>query len=308
MLGILTKTTCPMGIDLDHDSLRIAQLVAKGDNVAVVDCQWVARPASVQPNSPQWQHWAIDAIGQARANGRFNGKDIVVALPPTEIHVDHVKCPKPSEGKLDAVVFSKIKSKLPTGWTRDNIIIKCIPTEQDNILAIAAERAIVERHLAIYERVRLKVKSMVVWPVAVANCYARFFARRSADQHAVVMLLDIQSDCSNVVICRGGNLLLADSIAIGARRLGDTTEADRLAWELTARRKKLLSLYKDVGIERLILLSGAPGNPDVCQRIGAELGVRVQLADCQAALGIEATSDDDEVQTNWTLAFGLSLC
>ena len=77
---------------------------------------------------------------------------------------------------------------------------------------------------------------------------------------------------------------------------------------LTAVNKLLESVYRDVRIERLILLTGAVIDPEVCRTIGAELAVRVQLGDCQAALGIEATADDDAGQTNWTLAFGLSLC
>jgi Tfp pilus assembly PilM family ATPase len=260
------------------------------------------------PNCPAWQRWAIDAIHHLRADGQFRGRDVVVALPAADLFVDHLKCPQPSEGKPEEAAFSKIRHKLPPGWTRGNIVIKCIPMEQDNALVIAAERAIVERHLAIYERARLKVKSMAIWPVAMAACYARFFARRGVDQYAVVMLLDIQSDCSNVVVCRSANLLSAYSIPIGARRLRDTAEAERLAWELTVRRKQLLSLYKDVGIERLILLSKPTVNPQVYQKIGAELGVRVQLADCQAALEMETTSTDNEAPMNWTLALGLSLC
>jgi len=245
---------------------------------------------------------------RARNNGQFRGREIVVALPAADLFVDHLKCPPSSEGKLDEVVFSKIRRKLPPGWTRNNIVIRCIPTEQDNTLVIAAERAILDRHLAIYERTRLKVKSMVVWPVAMANCYARFFARRGADHRSVVMLLDIQSDCSNIVVCRGGKLLLANSIPIGTLRLGDTRETDRLTWELTALRKQLSSLYRDVQIERLILLSGVAVDPDACRKIGAELGVRVQRADCRVVLGMETTPDDATAQMNWTLAFGLSLC
>ena len=309
MLGMLTKTACPIGIDLDHDGLRMAQLTAAGNEMTAVDCKWVLRPADIPPDSPQWQRWAIDAIGDARARSQFRGKDAVVALPANRLFVDVLKRPELPKGKRDDGVFDKIKHRVPKGWTRDNTVIQCMPTEQDNTIVMAAERTILDRHLAIYERARLVVKSMAVWPVAMANCYARFFARRGADLHSVVMLLDIQSGCSNVVICRGENLLLARSIPLGARQVQTTSEAARLAWELAAVNKLLESVYRDVRIERVILLSGAAVDAEVCRTIGTELAVRVQLGDCQTALGIKTTSDDEgEAQMNWTLAFGLSLC
>lgn len=312
MLGLLTKATCPIGIDLDYDSLKIAQLAVNGDGLTLVNCTWIPRPVYVPANSPQWQRWAVDAVREACGQGRFRGKEIVVALPATDIFVELLRCPKTSEGKRQEAIFAKIKPKMRPGWTRDNTVLRCIPTEQDNVLVIAANRAIIDRHLAIYERARLRVKSMAVWPMAMANCHARFFARRGTDLNSVVMLLDIQPDCSNVVVCRGPMLLLAQSIPIGVRQLGAKTEAGRLAWELTACRKQLLSLYRDVGIERLIFLSGPGVDPGVCRTIGAELGVRAQLGDCRVALGMETTPDarleGDEVKTSWALAFGLSLC
>jgi len=308
MLGMLTKATCPIGIDLDRDVLRMAQLATVGKDMTAVDLKCVSRPPDIPPDSPQWQRWAIDAIHDARAQGRFRGKDAVVALPPDAIFVDVFRGSEFAKGKHADTAFAKIKPRVPKGWTPDNTVIQCLPTEQDNVIVMAAERAIVDRHLAVYERARLVIRSMAVWPLAMANCHARFFARRGADVHSVVMLLDIQSGCSNIAVCRGGSLLSARSIPIGAQQLQTTGEAGKLAWELMAVNKQLQSAYRDVRIERLILLSGVAVDPEVCRTIGAELTVRVQLGDCRTALGIETASAGDDVQTNWTLAFGLSLC
>jgi hypothetical protein len=290
----------------------MAQLTANGEEIGVVSCKCIRGAAYDPPECPQWQRWAINALRYARAEGQFRGKDIVVALPASGLFIDHLKSSQAVEGELEDAVFSKIRHKVPSQWTANNIVIKCIPTEQDNVLVIAAERTMIDRHLAIYERTHLRIRSMAVWPVAMANCHARLFAQRAHDPEAVVMLLDIQSECTNAVVCRGGNLLLARSIPIGVRKLQTTAEADRLAWELTTSRKQLLSLYSDVDIERLIFLSEPPADTEIGRTIAAELGVRAQLADCQVALGMERTpgvnSAGEEMQTSWALAFGLSLC
>jgi hypothetical protein len=209
------------------------------------------------------------------------------------------------------VVLSKIKHRVPSGSSLDDLVIKCVPLEQDYVLAIAAERAMIDRHLAIYERAGLDIKSIAIWPMAMVNCYARFFANPETDQDSVVMLLDIQSDHCNMVVCRGQNLLSAHSIAIGVRHLHESEAASKLAWELGACKHEFVTLYKDVQIERLIFLSGATVDPEVYRTIGAQLGVRAQLGDCWVALGAETAPDTgtdmDGSQTGWAQALGLSL-
>ena len=91
----------------------------------------------------------------------------------------------------------KIRQKLPFDAT--DAIIKYIPAEDDNIVVIATDRQKIEIHLAIYERTPLSVKSIAVWPLALANCYAKFFGRRNSDLASVVMLVDVGPKSINVV-------------------------------------------------------------------------------------------------------------
>jgi Tfp pilus assembly PilM family ATPase len=312
MLGILTKTTGPIGVDLNHDLLMMAQLAKEGEEMMVFNCKSVAVMAHDPPDCPQWHRSAVDAIRYARAESHFRGKDIVAALPTTDLFVDCFKCPQPSDGKLENAIFSKMRGKLPAGWTQNNIVTKCIPTEQDNILVVVAHRTTINRCLAIYDRAHLNARSIVAWPVAMAKCYGRVFAQSAHDLESVVMLVDIQSEYTRVMACRGGNPLLANSIPTGIRRLSELSEADRLAWELSVFRKQLISLYRDMDIERVIFLSGALVSREVYHAVGAKLSIRVQIADCRAALreaeARGASPLGDTIQMSWTLAFGLSLC
>ena len=313
MLGVFKGTTYPIGVVLGYDSIKMAQLAVHGEEISVVGYKSMRGFAHDPPDCPQWQRWAIDALRYARANGQFRGKDVVAALPGAELFVDVLRCPKASEQELQNAIFSKMKPKLPVGWTKDGIVMKCIPTEQDNIMVIAARRAVIERHLAIYERAHLRIKSMTFWPLALAGIHDRLFAQRQHSSEAVVMLLDVQSDHANIVVCRGGNPLLAKSIRIDADTHQVNAEAGRIVWELTACRKQLLSLYRDVDIERLILLSTSPVAAEIGRTAGAEMGIRVQVADCQTAFGMDTTTEEaqaanNKTQTSLALAFGLSLC
>ena len=206
-------------------------------------------------------------------------------------------------------MFSEIKQKLP--FEADDAMIKCIQTEEDNVLVIAAERKKIDRHLAIYEKANLQIKSIAVWPVALTNSYIKFFGRRKTDIEAIVMLLDIEANCTNVVICRHKNLLFARSIPIGAKQLDGEKMVTRLVLELTACRRHFGSLYRGARIERLIFLSDRAVDRNVCATIAKQLEMPAQIGDCLKAVEIGdpcgSGVDRRGCKFSWATAFGLSL-
>jgi len=326
MFSFLKNRTYPIGVDVGRDSLKLAQLGNNGRGINLIASGSENRPADVNPGSGDWQRWAIEAIRKLIANGKFSGRNVVAAIPASEVFIDQIKMPgtpKTNDCKLDDAIFSKIKQKLP--FEPEDAMIKYIPTERDNILIIATERKIIDRHLAIYEKVNLAIKSIGVWPVALTNSYTSFFGRRKADIEAIVMLLEIEANCTNVVICRAKTLLFARSIPVGAKQLNgektvgtaffnksqDGDPTTRLVLELTACRRYFGSMHKEAPIERLIFLSGQAADRDVCWTIAKQLEIPAQMADCLAAVETEDPyrlgMDRRGCRVNWATAFGLSL-
>jgi Tfp pilus assembly PilM family ATPase len=311
MFGFGKKQSYLIGVDLGNDCVKLAQLANGTEETYLLAGQCVVRPADVTAGTARWQRWAIEVMREATANGQFKGKEVVAALPANEVFIDHLKWPKKFDGKIEDAIFAKVKQKLPFEPMEKNTMIKYIPAEQDNIIVLATERTVIDRHLAIYERANLTINSIGVWPVALAQCYARFFGRRTTDFDAVVLLLDIQPDCTNMVISRHKNPLYACSVPVGSNQLKDEQVVGRLVMELTACRREFLSLYKNVQIERLIFLSGLAVEAEVYRTIAKQLEVQAQMGDCMAAIEVK---DPDRFglerrngTVSWALAFGLSL-
>ncbi|OHB76162.1 MAG: hypothetical protein A2Z25_24465 [Planctomycetes bacterium RBG_16_55_9] len=323
MFGLFKNHTYSIGIDVGYDDVKLAQLGSNGHGLALIAGNSKDRPDEIRPNSLDWQRWAIETLRLMTTYGDFRGKEIIAAMPVNDVFIDHLKKPKVDDRKLDEAVFSKIKQKLPFESLRDNTLMQCIPTEEDNILVMAAERKMIDRHLAIYEETGLAIKSIGVWPVALANCYVRFFGRRRSDLDAVVMLICIESDCTNVVVCRHKNLLLARSVAIGVSRFDDEQAVTRLVMELTACKRQFGLMYRSAKIERLIFLSGRNVAKEVCATIAKQLEMPAQMGDCLTAVDVARSCrldksngdgkddgtqiDRRESSVNWTVAFGLSL-
>jgi Tfp pilus assembly PilM family ATPase len=304
----------PIGVDMGNDALTMAQLVDNGEGISLVAGACKNRPTDVKSGSVDWQRWAIETIREVTTDGQFRGRDVIAAISPTELFIDHIRMPRveaksQTKDAVDNTVVSKIKQKLP--FDSKNAMIKYIPSEEDNALVIAIERKIIDRHLAIYEKAGLAIKSMGVWPIAMARSYTRFFGRRQVDFEAVVYLLDIEANCTNVVICRHENLLLARSIPIGANQLDSDETVTRFVLELDACKRHFASLYRKAQIGRLVFLSGRAVEKDICITIAKQLEMPAQMGDCLAAVDVagpsESGMDRRNCQAHWAIAFGLSM-
>jgi hypothetical protein len=305
----------PIGVDMGDDALTVVQLENNERGISLIAAGSKNRPEDVELGSSNWQRWAIEAIRELTANGKFQGRDVIAAIPASEVFIDHIKMPKIEKDKLQDALFSKIKQKLP--FEADDAMIKYLPAEGDNFMVVAVERKKIDRHLAIYEKANLQIKSIAVWPTALTSSYARFFGRRKSDVEAVVMLLNIDTNHTNVVICRHKNPLFACSIPVGAKQLRGRPAASademmaKLVLELTVFKRRFGSMHEEAQVERLIFLSSHTVEGDICITIAKQLGMTAQMGDCLAA--VEVANLDSLVierrgcEVNWVTAFGLSL-
>ncbi len=319
MFGFSKKQTYPIGVDMGDAGLKLVQLEGKGSGLVLISSASENCPDNVKPGSADWQRWAIEALGRLTSNGNFCGREVVAAVPANEVFIDHIKMPKTEGGKFADIVLSKIKQKLP--FDSAGTMVRYIPAEDNNVVVMATEREKIDRHLAIYEKANLNIKSIGVWPIVLMNCYSRFFGRRKADAQMVVMLLDIEANCTNVVICRGKNLLFARSIPIGTKQLETDETIARLVLELIASRRHFTSMYRKIQIERLIFLSGrgqSEADKDIDTAIAKKLEMPAQMGNCLTAVGIpdpsvlamdrrNGDSSQKQHEFNWATAFGLSL-
>lgn len=324
MLGLLKNHVYPIGIDVRHDSLKLAQLGSNGESISVIAGNMKQRPDHIEPGSGDWQKWTIESMRLLTTYGDFRGKEIIAAIPETDVFIDHIKMPKKNKCKPRDAIFSKIKQKLPFEPLEENTVMQYVETEQDNVLVMASDRMIIDRHLAIYEKAGLSIKSIGVWPLALITCYIKFFGRRRSDLEAIVMLICMEEDCANIVVCRHKNLLFAHSIRIGLNNLIDEHAVSRLVMEVTSCKRQFNMMYRNAQIERSIFLSGQAVDKNVCAIIARQLEMPAQVGDCLAAVEIAKSCrlsremengkknaggqiDRRECPDNWAVTFGLSL-
>lgn len=164
IMWLWRKQVFPAGVDIGNNVVKIAQFRRNGNTVSLASGASENRPVTIASASSEWQKWAMEAVKKMTSNGKFIGREVIAAMPANEVFIDHLKITAAESGKLDAAVFAKVKKKLP--FEPDDAVIKCIPCDEDNVMVIAVPRAKIDRHLAIYEKANLHIKSIGVWPLA----------------------------------------------------------------------------------------------------------------------------------------------
>ncbi len=319
MFGLNKNRICPIGVDLGSGYLRMAQLGLNGQGPFLIGAGLRAKPAEVAIRTPAWQHWAINAIKQIYGEGGFKSKDIITALPSDDLFIDPIKVPRTTLDRLAETALAKVQKRLP--FAVENAILQYITVEHPDakgpdadVLVIAAERETVNRYLAIYEHAGLNVVGISIWPTALIQSYARFFCRRQNEQQRIAILLDVGTNHTNVVICRGADLLFARVVTIGYNQLADAATSQRLLGEIDACIRYYESMPGNGVIERMVFLAGSGTSTALCEKI-AELAQQMQVAAqigdvlCAVEMNIAPSCmvDRRNSKIDWAMAFGLSL-
>jgi Tfp pilus assembly PilM family ATPase len=228
---------------------------------------------------------------------------------PSEVFLSQIKVSKSKEDDIEKALMAKVKNKLP--FSAEDATLKYIPGQEDNYLVIASEREKINRHLAIFEKANLNIKTIGIWPTAITNSYVNFFGRRKSDVNKIVLLLNLEKDFTNIVICSHSDILFAHSVSIGTRELEENEQISKLVLELNASRQYFDSITKNSEIDRLVFLCDSTVDENLCQAIAKKTEMPAQMGNCLAAVEINKEGrnivDRRNNDLNWTTVFGLSL-
>ena len=314
--GFLNRTCCPIGIDMDGDSIKMVQLRADSKGTSIVCSGMEQVPCDIEIGSSDWQRWAIDVIKRIVSQSSFETKQAVTAIPSRDVFVELMSIDKMPEDKIRQHVLIKVGQK--AGFDVNNAMVQYSMingngmngSRQMDILVTATEKVKVDRYLAIYEKANLTLKGITVWPMALTSSYLKFFGRRNSDVNVSVMLLNISSDHSNIIINKHRNILFARTVPIGSKDFDDQNSRDKLIFELEASRRYFESSRK-MQIKRLILMSNE--NEKICQSLSIfaqQNEIIAQVGNVLEAVTVENNMHGTDKITNptdWATAFGLSL-
>jgi Tfp pilus assembly PilM family ATPase len=319
MIGFDSNKTYPIGIDMGSEYVRLAQLGKNKQGLFLQSAGIAQKPTDVELNSPAWQRWAIESIKDIVRQESFKGKNVITALPSDDLFIEPVKVPRSALNRLNEIISQKIHKHL--AFPAENAVYQHVIVEmkengspEADVLAIAADREIVNRHLAIYEKAGLDIVGMSIWPLAMIRSFTNFFCRRSNEQNKIAILLNIGTNHTNVVIARGEELLFARVVSIGHLQLEQGQMVQRLFSEIDACIRYFESGSGNILIDRLLFFTGSGVSSALCEKV-AELAQKMQipaqvgevLSAVEINDGPSCLIDRRNSRVDWATTFGLSL-
>ncbi len=308
MLRFLTNHVYPIGVDAGDDALTLAQMAKDINGIRLLAADRIECPGDMRPGSIAWQEWAVEAIAESVTEGRFQGRKVIAAQSAGDVFVETIKMPQLAEDELQHAIINRI---LPTlKIDPDNLLIRHVRSNSKNIFVMASDRAKLLRHMAMYEKARLKVEAISVWPMAALGAYASLWARH-VGQDDPVALLDIGRKSTRIVICDSVNLYFAHPSSVGATDLESDRMVDLLGSEMDSCRVKFKSTYKESRVDHIIFVSGHSVDKNIYTAIARRAQMSAQIGDCLDAVRIRqpelADLRNHAPHANWITAMGLSL-
>lgn len=210
----------PIGVDVGSDTLRMAQVRWVDKEPRLIAAASSAIPEHARQDFKARLGFMVDCVRDLLAQGGFQGRQAVLGLPASMMHIQHLRVPKMDESELKKSLAWEARGKLPIdpgrALLRHHVAGEVYADHEprQEVILMAAQRSAVNDLLAGAARARLDVVGMNVEPKAVIDCFGHIYRRRT-DAEATSAYIDIGAVGTRVTISRGNRMLFARMIPTG---------------------------------------------------------------------------------------------
>ncbi|HWB53590.1 MAG TPA: pilus assembly protein PilM, partial [Tepidisphaeraceae bacterium] len=203
----------------------------------------------------------VHSVREALVTGGFAGRQVILALPAASMFIGHLRLAKMEGQTLTQSLAWEIRGKIPIEPAQAvlrHLIAGEVFVDQeprDEIIVLASRKEVVDGLLESAKKARLDVVGMNVEMGAIVDCFSNVY-RRKTDADATNCFVEIGSIGTRVIVSRGGHILFARGIPVGASEL-DTTIAKELRMDLEAAAARRRQLAAKTADEPALVAAGA---------------------------------------------------
>lgn len=210
----MSSRLSPIGIDIRKASVHAVQLRGRNGSAAVhaAGSQPIGQAVSGRQDAPA----PVLALQRLLASHPFRGRRVVSAVPGGSYDMRPISIPKDAlpgtSGFLDAL---RMEARSCLLYPPDAASLDFVPWPQHGAdmekapgLLVAAEKVVVNRHLALLKAAGLRSLYVDVGPAAAA--------RSLADKDELYVIVDVDEESTAISLGRGSSLLFSRTINFGA--------------------------------------------------------------------------------------------
>jgi type IV pilus assembly protein PilM len=205
----------PIGLDIRHAEIHAAQFRIRGSrtNLSAAASEFVDREMGAQGE--------LAALRSLIGTGRFRGKSVVCSLRNEEVHTRpllmRAGITPDDPGAFRDALLEEVQTTL--GIDPENAVVDYLPfgmkimddEERFSILLVAVGLEAVNRYVSMFKAAGLHCAHMDIGPCALN--------RIMKNEDRTYCLINLDDDCSQVSIGKGGNLLFSRTLRFGTRTM-----------------------------------------------------------------------------------------
>ena len=218
--SLMGKKPAPVGVDFGSETLRMAQVATLEGEYSLAAASCVQIPMGARKDVTARMQFLAEACRPTFQKGKFNGRQVVIAIPAMLMHVAQLRVPKMDDESLMKALPWELKGKIPIEPSKAmlrHVVAGEIFQDQESkleLIVMAVQRDTVNQFIRIAEGARLEVIGLQPEPKAILDCFHNIFRRR-ADIDPTTMYIDIGFSATRVMVTSRDDLQFLRFIPIG---------------------------------------------------------------------------------------------
>lgn len=241
----LQKSISPVAVDFGVSALKLLQ-INTAEPLSLVAGALLETPESLYHDASKRLAFQLENLPRLIKQGGFTGKRAVCAIPASQTFCKHMQLAKLEGVPTAEAVKSTISTQL--GCDPDALVYRhfevkgASPSGKCEVIGMAVGREMVQKLMAGLRKSRLEMVGMHTEFAATLSAF-EYLTRRSDDQQAVVLYVDLGWSSTKIMISHGRDLVFARSVEMGGMHL-DQTIANQLSLTPAAAHQLRIGLEK----------------------------------------------------------------
>ena len=234
---------------------------------------------SLQSDSDEEIYKAISSILDKDIFKRYH--PVILCISRSQTTLRNLKFPSRDEKELDNIINLHLTQQVP--YSREEIVFNYAILDKAasgfaKILLGIMHRELLRRQFSIFERLDMHPENIQLSSSGLMNFLHRAKIFKDGDNE-LNACLDIDSDFSDFIIFKGGNILFSKSIALGVNQLAQPDKLSKLIGEM---KQALIVFQTEEGREspkKAYLTGATPEGVNVESEITAKLQLAAERID-----------------------------
>ena len=228
--GLKTRGLRPIGLDIGHNSIKMIQLLANGEQLSVIAARKARIDHGINGDGQERSRFVISAIRQMLVEGNFHGRNVVSSLPNDGLEITSLRLAEAQSDGIEQALRKEVVQRF--GLDPDEDAMKYVVAGnvhqgdeiKNELILFAAANETIKSHIEMLEQAGLKPVSIDTIPCALFRSFERSLRRQEDREHTVVFV-DVGNQFTTVVFGRGGEISFVKQIPLGARKFNEEIAA-----------------------------------------------------------------------------------